>query len=155
MKKVIGVFLIFALLLTGCGYHTPQEKQEDEKKHSKLELYSAQDEELLQTIDNQDTVHKLLNTSDWEVIEGISDDLQPEYIMLVYQEKTLLYGQDPDEERDYELIATVITYQNSPYIKEIISSTVIKNMTVPENALTFYYAMPDDIQEDLHELIDE
>ena len=73
--------------------------------------------------------------------------------MLVYQEETLLYGQDPDEERDYELIATLITYQNSSYIKEIISSAVIKNMIIPENALTFYYVMPDDIQEDLRELI--
>lgn len=155
MQKIIGALLIFALLLTGCRYNTPREKQEDEKKHSKIELYSAQDDELLQTIDNQDTVNKLLNTSDWEVIESISDDLKPEYIMLAYQEKTLLYGQDPNEARDYELIATVITYQNSSYIKEIISSTVIKNMIIPENALIFYYAMPDDIQEDLHELIDE
>lgn len=155
MKKIIGGLLIFALLLTGCSYHTPQEKQEDEKKHSKIELYSAQDNDLLKTIDNQNAVNKLLDTSDWEVIESISDDLKPEYIMLAYQEKTLLYGQDINEERDYELIATVITYQNSPYIKEIISSTVIKNMIVPENSLTFYYAMPDHIQEYLHELIDE
>ena len=155
MKKITGVLLIFALLLTACSYNTPSGKQKDEKKHSKIELYSAQDHELLQTIDNQDTVNKLLDTSDWEVIESISDDLKPEYIMLAYQEKTLLYGQDPDEERDYELITTVITYQNSPYIKEIISSTVVKNMIIPENALTFYYAIPDHVQEDLHELIDE
>lgn len=155
MKKIIGILLIFALLLMGCSHNTPQGKQKDEKKHSKIELYSAQDHELLQTIDNQDTVNKLLDTSDWEVIESISADLKPEYIMLAYQEKTLLYGQDPDEERDYELIATVITYQNSPYIKEIISSTVVKNMIIPENALTFYYAMPDHIKEDLHELIDK
>ena len=67
----------------------------------------------------------------------------------------MLYGQDPNEERDYELIATLITYQNSSYIKEIISSAVIKNMIIPENALTFYYVMPDDIQEDLYELISE
>lgn len=153
MKKIIGVLLIFTFLLMGCSYNTPQEKQENEKKQSKIELYSAQDNKLLQTIDNQDTVNKLLNTSDWEILESISDNLIPEYIMLVYQEETLLYGQAPNEKRDYELISTLITYQNSSYIKEIISSAVIKNMIIPENALTFYYVMPDDIQEDLYELI--
>ena len=153
MKKIIGVLLIVTFLLMGCSYNEPQEKQENEKKQCKIELYSAPDNKLLQTIDNQDTVNKLLNTSDWEILVSISDNLIPEYIMLVYQEETLLYGQDPDEERDYELIATLITYQNSSYIKEIISSAVIKNMIIPENALTFYYVMPDDIQEDLRELI--
>ena len=153
MKKIIGVLLIFTFLLMGCSYNEPQEKQENKKKQCKIELYSAQDNKLLQTIDNQDTVNKLLNTSDWEILEIISDNLIPEYIMLVYQEKTLLHGQNPNEERDYELIATLITYQNSSYIKEIISSAVIKNMIIPENALTFYYVMPDDIQEDLRELI--
>lgn len=150
MKKIIGVLLIFALLLTGCGHNT-----EEEKKQGKIELYSAQDNKLLLTIDNQDTVNKLLNASDWEAMESIPDDLKPEYIMLAYQEKTLLYGQDPNQERDYELIATLITYQNSSYVKEIISSAIIKNMIIPENALTFYYVMPDDIQEDLHELMGE
>ena len=148
MKKIIGVLLIFTFLLMGCSYNEPQEK-----KQCKIELYSAQDNKLLQTIDNQDTVNKLLNTSDWEVLENISDNLIPEYIMLVYQEKTLLHGQDPNEEKDYELIEKLITYQNSSYIKEIISSAVIKNMIIPENTLTFYYVIPDDIQEDLHELI--
>lgn len=152
MKKVIGILLIVAFLLMGCSHNEPQEKQQNEKQ-SKIELYSAQDNQLLLTIDNQDTVNKLLNTSDWTILESVSDDLIPEYIMLVYQEKTLLHGQNPNEERDYELIATLITYQNSSYIKEIISSAVIKNMIIPENALTFYYVMPDDIQEDLYELI--
>lgn len=152
MKKVMGVLLIVTFLLTGCSYNEPQEKQQNEKQ-SKIELYSAQDNQLLLTIDNQDTVNKLLNSSDWTILESVSGDLIPEYIMLVYQEETLLYGQDPDEKRDYELILTLITYQNSSYIKEIISDSVVKNMIIPENALTFYYIVPDDIQEDLRELI--
>lgn len=152
MKKVIGILLIVAFLLMGCSHNEPQEKQQNEKQ-SKIELYSAQDNQLLLTLDNQDTVNKLLNTSDWTILESVSDDLIPEYIMLVYQEETLLYGQDADEKRDYELILTLITYQNSSYIKEIISDSVVKNMIIPENALTFYYIVPDDVREDLRELI--
>ena len=152
MKKIIGVLLIVTFLMMGCSYNEPQEKQKDEKQ-SKIELYSAQDNQLLLTIDDQDTVNKLLNTSDWRILESISDDLIPEYIMLVYQEETLLYGQNSDEKRDYELILTLITYKNSSYIKEIISGSVVKNIIIPENELAFYHIAPDAFQENLHELI--
>ena len=155
MKKIIGVLMIFALLLTRCGHNVPQDVHNDEKKQSRIEVYSAQDDVLLQTIDEQDTVNKLLDTSSWETSGSISDDLTPEYILLVYQEKTLLAGQDPSEEREYELIETIITFQDSPYIKEIISNTVIKNTIIPEDVLTFYYSMPDDIQKEFSTLINE
>ena len=155
MKKIIGVLMIFTLLLTGCSHNVPQDAHNDEKKQSRIEVYSAQDDVLLQTIDEQDTVNKLLDTSSWETLESISDDLTPEYILLVYQEKTLLAGQDPSEEREYELIETIITFQDSPYIKEIISNTVIKNTVIPEDVLTFYYSMPDDIQKEFSTLINE
>ena len=131
----------------------PQE--DNEKIQSWIEIYSAQDDVLLQTIEEQETVNKLLDTSSWETLESVSDDLIPEYIWLVYQEKTLLAGQDPSEEREYELIETIITFQDSPYIKQIISSTVIKNMIIPEDVLTFYYSMPDDIQKEFSTLISE
>lgn len=48
---------------------------------------------------------------------------------------------------------TVITFQDSQYIAEIISSDVIKNMTIPEDIMIFYYVMPDDIQNELYEII--
>lgn len=153
MKKIIGVLIILTLLLVGCSHNVPQ--QDNEKKQSRIEIYSAQDDVLLQTIEEQETVNKLLDTSSWETLESVSDDLIPEYIWLVYQEKTLLAGQDPSEEREYELIKTIITFQDSPYIKQIISSTVIKNMIIPEDVLTFYYSMPDDIQKEFSTLISE
>ena len=64
-------------------------------------------------------------------------------------------GQDPDEERDYELIETIITFQNSPYIKDVISSEVIKGAIIPENIMTFYYIMPDDAIEELYGLLSD
>lgn len=153
MKKIIGVLMILTLLLVGCSHNVPQ--QDNEKKQSRIEIYSSQDDVLLQTIEEQETVNKLLDTSSWETLESVSDDLIPEYVWLVYQEKTLLAGQDPSEEREYELIETIITFQDSPYIKQIISSTVIKNMIIPEDVLTFYYSMPDDIQKEFSTLISE
>jgi len=155
MKKLIGIMMVLVLLLAGCGSNTSESNQnyQDEKKQSKIEIYSVDKDELLQIIDNQNTVNKLLDMSDWEELDSISANLMPEYLLLVYQEKTLLYGQDPNEERDYELIETVITYEDSSCVTEIISNAIIKNMIIPESALTFHYTMPDDISNSLHELI--
>lgn len=153
MKKVIVALLICSLFLAGCGHRESSDSNEPGKKQSKIEIYSVQDDKLLKTVDDQDTVNRLLKTYNWKTVESLSTDLIPEYKILVYQEKTLLYSQDPNEERDYELIETVITFQDSQYIAEIISSGVIKNMTIPEDIMTFYYVMPDDIQKELYEII--
>lgn len=71
------------------------------------------------------------------------------------QQKTSLLWQDPAEKRDYELIETIITFQNSSYIKEVISSDVIKGAIIPENIMTFYYIMPDATVKKLHELLSD
>lgn len=168
MKKIMGALIICVLLFTGCNSvvpqngdtnsisssATPQGENENVKKLSKIEIYSIQSDILMQTIDNQDTINRLLETEYWEEIDGLPDDLIPEYKLLVYQEKTLLLGQDPNEERDYELIETITTFQNSSYIEEVISSKVVKNTIISENALTFYYSLPDDIVKQLQELIE-
>lgn len=155
MKKTMMAVIIFLLLLTGCSSNAIQNSNEDMKKQSKIEIYSAQDETLLKTIDDQDMVNILLETYNWEEMEVVSDNLVPEYKLLVYQEKTLLLGQDKAEKRDYELIETIITFQNSPYIKEIISGDVIKGAIIPENVMTFYYMMPDETIEKLHGLLSD
>lgn len=144
--------MIFVLVLTGCSSNTPQNSNEDMKKQSKIEIYSVQEDKLLKTIDNQDMVNILLETDKWEETEAVSDDMVPEYKLLIYQEKTLLLGQDPAKKRDYELIETIITFQNSPYIKEVISSDVMSKV-IPENVMTFYYIMPDSTVEKLQELL--
>lgn len=152
MKKIIVLVMIFVLVLTGCSSNTPQNSNEDMKKQSKIEIYSVQEDKLLKTIDNQDMVNILLETDKWEETEAVSDDMVPEYKLLIYQEKTLLLGQDPAKKRDYELIETIITFQNSPYIKKVISSDVMSKV-IPENVMTFYYIMPDSTVEKLQELL--
>lgn len=55
------------------------------KKQSKIEIYSVQDETLLKTIDDQDTINDLLETNNWEEAKTVSDSLVPEYKLLIYQ----------------------------------------------------------------------
>ena len=101
MKRISAVFLIINFLfLVGCSY---QDESMESKKQSRIEIYSVEDEKLLKIIDDQIVVNELFSTYNWEEKSELSDDLIPEYQLLVYQEKTMLWGQDPDKDREYEL----------------------------------------------------
>lgn len=136
MKKIIAIIIACVLCLAGCAFQT-NGKDDDVKKKSRIEIFSMQDD-LLSTIDDQDAINNLLDNSDWAEVDKLPEGLMPEYKLLVYQEKTLLAGQDPNEERDHELIETIVLFEDSPYVIEEISSDVIKNTRLPSGALTFF-----------------
>ena len=142
MKRIIVILIACMLCLAGCASQTTHNKDDVVKKKSKIEICSLQDD-LLLTIDDQDTINNLLNDNDWSEVNELPEGLTPENKMLVYQEKTLLAGQDPNEERDYELVETIILFRDSPYVTEVISSNVVKNMIIPSDVLTLYFKLPD------------
>lgn len=154
MKKILSYGMILCLLLlAGCGINSKETETEETEKKCKIEVQAAEEDTLLQTIEDQNTVNELLDMEQWEEAESLPEDLTPEYKLVVYQEETILLGQDPDEERDYEIIETLITYEDSPYVTEIISSDVIKNMEISEEYLTFNYIMPDEEVDALHNIV--
>ena len=63
---------------------------------------------------------------------------------MVWQEKTLLAGEDPEGEREYEVILNLTLYQDSPLVKAVISPQAVKNMRLSEEMLTAYYTLPDE-----------
>lgn len=154
MKKILSYGMILCLLLLAeCGINSKETETEETEKKCKIEVQAAEEDTLLQTIEDQNTVNELLDMEQWEEAESLPEDLTPEYKLVVYQEETILLGQDPDEERDYEIIETLITYEDSPYVTEIISSDVIKNMEISEEYLTFNYIMPDEEVDALHNIV--
>ena len=153
MKKLISVFILCVLFLTGCRNSVSDHSNEETKKKIRVEVYTAQDDTYVITIDDQNTINQVFDTSNWEEAEEWPADLKPNYTMPVYQEKTPLYGQNPSEERDYELIETLITYQGSSYIQEIISSNVVHNMMIPKDVMTSYYVMPEENQREFDQII--
>ena len=152
MKRIITILIACMFILAGCAFQTTNSIGDEVEKKSRIEIFSIQDE-LLSTIDNEDTINNLLNNNDWSEVNELPEDLTPEYKLLVYQEKTLLAGQDPNEERDYELIETIIIFEDSPYVIEVISSEVVKNMILPSDVLTFYYELPDSTIENILNII--
>lgn len=90
----------------------------------------------------------------WTPLDFLPDDLTPKYRLAVYQEKTLLAGQNPDTSREYELIATILTYADSDYIRLTITEDVVKNMKLPECLLTFYSRMSAEAADSLQKYLE-
>lgn len=151
----IGIVLVF----TGCSTIKPNDtsssvaQQKNTAKSCKIEVLSAQDDTLLKTIDDQDTVSKFLQTDEWNEVDKLAQDLVPEFKLIIYQEKTLLAGHDPNTQREYEIIARITIFKDCLYVEERISADMVKNMKIPDDFLTIYYNVPDDIINQLRQLL--
>jgi len=146
------MIILALMLLAGCSSNVSDKGEAAEKK-CRLEIYSAQDDTLLNTIDDQEQLKQLLAIDSWEEAGEKPEGLTPEYKLCVYQEKTLLAGQSPDDERDYELIETLTTFGDNTYVEVEFSPDVIKNMELSEDYLTFCYLMPENIAESLRDAV--
>lgn len=153
MKKILALFFVLAFIFTGCNVVDEIEQKEELHKLCKIKVLTAEENTLLATIDDQKIVDQFLDTNEWTATNEISKELTPQYKLVVYQEKTLLRDQDPNEKREYELIETITTYQDSSYMQVAINPDVIKNGKVPSEFLTFYYLAPDEIIKDLQQLV--
>lgn len=148
MKKALLLLLAGAVMAcTGCA-HTAAE----EPKACKVEVYSDGGE-LLRTIDDQETVGLLTPTEDWLDTEAPQPEPAAQYELVVWQEKTLLAGEDPEGEREYEVILNLTLYQDSPLVKAAISPQAVKNMKLPEEMLTDYYTLSDEAIASLRQAI--
>lgn len=162
MRKIMLLITIGVVLcLTGCSFIKPNDtldtlpstQQENATKSCKLEVLSVQEDTLLKTIDDQDAVSKFLQTDEWKEVDKLPQDLVPEFKLDIYQEKTRLAGQDPNTEREYESIVNITTFRDSSYVEERISADMVKNVKIPDEFLTFYYNIPDDIIHELRQLL--
>lgn len=107
MKRICSALLCLAvLLLTACGAENQDEKKEHyyEVLDSAGEvLYTERDGELVDTLDS------LLGTPVEEMEHSqAGEDINPLYTYVYWQEKTLLAGEDPEEEREYEELIHVL-----------------------------------------------
>ncbi len=153
MKKILFGLAVCLLALASCGKSPSETSSEPDTKQLKAEVYSAQDNVLLKTISDQELLSDLNNFSDWDGEDTPPEDLTPEHTLLVYQEKTLLDGQDPDAEREYELIETLTTYKDSRYMTAVIAPDAVKNLDLPAELLTFLCEMPEETAGRLREAL--
>ena len=149
MKKAIAPLLAAIIfLMSGCGVFQVQSDPEPSSKACRIEVLSA-DGTLLQTIEGSETAGAILDCSDWEAAAPPGEAVK-ELELAVYQEATLL-GQDPAEEREFVNIMRITMFQGTNCVEARIMGGAVPGAGIPEEFLTFYYAMPKEISGALRE----
>ena len=150
MKKAIAPLLTAIIfLLPGCGVFQFQPAPEPSSKACRIEVLSA-DGTLLQTIEDSETARAILDCSDWEAAAPPGEAVK-ELELAVYQEATLLAGQDPAEEREFVNIMRITMFQGTNCVEARIMGGAVPGAGILEEFLTFYYAMPEEISSVLRE----
>ncbi len=212
MKKVsIVLMLLLALCLAvGCAddqnsaqqsgqtadeqnISQPSSQTDNGKKLCRLEIYSAADNKLLATVDDQRLIDEMLDDAlsdvyDIETESGDDFDMDdkfdaddkydddkyddqydhdyddmlkenpvpnavPQYKLVCSQQKTLLAGEDPAAERDYEEIVVITTYENSRFLQVQLSDEVLHGVQIPADLMTYYCEMDDDFAAALKRIV--
>ncbi|MDE5859817.1 MAG: hypothetical protein K2H23_05465 [Oscillospiraceae bacterium] len=137
MKKAyfLLVFaLILALLLTGCT----KEDQIGEKL-CRIEIANATEQSDVSVLENQkqSDVTVFFDESNWTETTKTVNDLTPQYVISLYQEKTptVIKSENGDP---YIKIMEYVTFENSNIVKVSISGGVVNN-TLTEEYLSEYY----------------
>lgn len=158
MKKILLLIALgIVLSVSGCSKESTEETTEAaDVKKCRLDIYSADDSsKVLLTIDDQETVNKLLDMSKWErETTDVPQNMTGKYGIVVWQEKVLPEGQKTDEENEYEMIETITTFEGNSFIELVYSQNAVRN-AIPISNIAFYYSVPDEFLETLQKAIDE
>lgn len=171
-----GCLLALALLLAGCGAGAPGGTEEGAEsleelldgldsdwgtKNHRWKILDDQGNELL-TVSEEKAVAEidgLFQEDGWKSFSiGKEEDDEAEtplYTYIFWQEKTLLAGQDPKEEREYEeVIRFMIPAEGNTVTMLVLSG--LENIKVPEyidleDLLTFRSGAPEETLEALRD----
>ena len=162
MKRILLLIALGAILsVSGCSKEqaakeTTAETAEEETETAKcrLEIYSADDNTtVLATIEDQEMVNKLMDTSKWTDVENAPEDLEPEYGIVVWQEKKVNYKLPEGTEPEFEIIETITTFKDSDYIEKVYSQNAVKGAMLPITAVGYYYTVPEEFFELLQDAL--
>lgn len=166
MKKIILLIALgIVLSVSGCSKENAEKAEETTKaeetaeaadvKKSRLDIYAADDSShAILTIDDQETVNKLLDMSTWErETTDVPQDMTAKYGIVVWQEKSLPEGQEASSEPEYEIVETITTFEGNSYIELVYSDNAVKN-AIQISAIPFYYTVPEEFLETLQQAID-
>ena len=169
-----GCLLALALLLAGCGAGLPGGTEEGAEspeelldgldsdwgtKNHRWQILDDQGNELL-TVSEEKAVAEidgLFQEDGWQSFSiGKEEEAEtPLYTYVFWQEKTLLAGQDPKEEREYEeIIRFMIPAEGNTVTMLVLSG--LENIKVPEyidleDLLTFRSGAPEETLEALRD----
>lgn len=164
MKKksyiIIGVLFVLGLCIcTGCSAKQGEKYTlEDLDNLAEIRIYSAENNELIKTINDAEQLYRYNQCSLWDDldIEERQDELKKdlegakeEYYLVAYKYPVARFGAKEPEENN-----TITLYENTNVIKMTAAEESIKAFSLPEEFLTFYYELSDEEINFYHSLVE-
>ena len=153
--SVIVIFLLAFGILSSVFQENDYSNNIGNNNLAKIEIYSALNNELIKTIDNEKTLsdyNKLSFYEDYdENQEKLKENIQEQkeqYKFVAYKFPVSQIGNKELEEN-----FTITLYENSNIIKMTVSSESVKNFSLPQEFLTFYYSTSNEELQFLNSLI--
>ena len=145
----IGILLVLGLcILAGCSTQQGEEyTAEDLDNLAEIRIYSAEDNELINTISDEDQLYQFNHRSffnDADIVERQSElakELEgatEQYYFISYKYPVARFGKKELEENN------TITLYDTNIIKWTAAGESIKSFSVPEEFLTFYYEISEE-----------
>lgn len=146
---IIVMFLAF-MCFGGCGN---RQEEEGFQSLSRLEIYEADGETLINTVEDKEKLIQFQKAGWQQEADGAEaagtagppEGKEPFYSIAVYKPPAALLNN-----RKPEKIYTVTLYRDTNVIRMAAEPDSIKNISVPEEWLTFYYEIS---QEDMDFLL--
>ncbi len=158
--KICMLLVLGLCVFTGCS--PGQNKtytMEDLDNIAKIEIYSAKNDELIKTINDENQIYQYNHCvfSDDSDTEEYQEDLKKsiegadeQYYFISYKYSAAHFSRQKTEKN-----STITLYENSNIVKMTVSEESVKNISLPEEFLTFYYEISDEDMEFYHSLIEE
>ena len=154
MKKksyiIIGVLFVLGLCIcTGCSAQQGEKyTREDLDNLAEIRIYSAENDELIKTISDEEQLYQYNQCSLWddsdiaERQDELKNDLEgakEQYYLVAYKYPAARFGAKEPEKNN-----TITLYENANVIKMTAAEESIKAFSLPEEFLTFYYELSEE-----------
>lgn len=163
MNKKINVkisILIMFLLCICAGCSAQQGRKyttEDLDNLAEIRIYSAENDELVKTISDEEQLYKynqcsLFDDDTEEHQNELKESLEgkrEQYYLISYKYPVAHFG-----EKELEENTTITLYENTNIAKMVVAGENIKALSISEELLTFYYELSDEEMEFYHSLVE-
>ena len=161
-KKFIEISIFLVMVLCICvGCSMKQERKytlEELDNLAQIEIYSAENDEQIKVIDDEGTLYQYnqcfpdgsYSEEEQEELEKGLEGIAEEYYLISYKYPVARFGKG-----ELEKITTVTIYENSNIVKMTVADESIKAFSIPQEFLTFYYEVSDEVMEFYRSLIED
>lgn len=153
-KKIymkIGILLVFGLFVcAGCSAGQERKYTAEELNNlAEIKIYSAENNELIKTISDEEQLYQYTQCSLWEDLDveeerqdewkNEIDGVKEQYYLVSYKYPVARFG-----DKELEENTTITLYEDTNIIKMAVAGENIKTFSIPKEFLIFYYEISEE-----------